>query len=112
MSETAVRMDCGVVAWVKRNTLRWYGHATKMNEYDFTKRVYESTTEGRIVRGRPLVKCINSGRVFERERESGRERSGMRRERVPEQEDLWRQLCRGHPLGGGSREGTRRRRYR
>ncbi len=25
MSETAVGMDCGVVEWVKRSTLRWYG---------------------------------------------------------------------------------------
>ncbi len=26
MSESAVGMDCGVVEWVKRSTLRWYGH--------------------------------------------------------------------------------------
>ncbi len=67
MSESAVGMDCGVVEWVKRSALRWYGLVMRMNECDFTKRVYESTIEGRGVRGRPLVKWINSGRVLERE---------------------------------------------
>ncbi len=47
-------------------SLRWYGHVMRMNECDFAKRVYESTTEGRGVRGRPPVKWINkSGRVLE-----------------------------------------------
>ncbi len=53
MSESAVEMDCGVVEWVKRSTLRWYGHVMRMNECDFTKRVYESTIERR---GRPPLK--------------------------------------------------------
>ncbi len=38
MSETAVGMDCGEVEWVKRSTLRWYGHKMTMNECDFTKK--------------------------------------------------------------------------
>ncbi len=69
MSETAVRMDRGVVEWVKRSTLRWYGHVMRMNECDFTKRVSESTTEGRGVRGRPPVKWINRMEEYWRERE-------------------------------------------
>ncbi len=39
MNETAVGMDCGVVEWVKRSTLRWYGHVMRMNECDCRKRV-------------------------------------------------------------------------
>ncbi len=78
MSEAAVGMDCGVVEWVKRSTLRWYGHVMRMNECAFTKRVYESTTEGRGVRGRPPVKWINRVEEYWRERKSGWERSGMR----------------------------------
>ncbi len=35
----------------------------KMNECDFTKRVYESTVEGRGVRGRPPVKFSGRGTV-------------------------------------------------
>ncbi len=46
MSEAAVGMDCGVVKWVKRRTLWWYGHVMRMNEYDITKRVYENRIEG------------------------------------------------------------------
>ncbi len=56
MSESAVGMDCGVVEWVKRSTLRWYEHVMRMNECDFTKKVYESIIEGRGVRGRLPVK--------------------------------------------------------
>ncbi len=65
MSESAVGMNCGVVEWVKRSALRWYGHVMRMNECAFTKRVYESTIEGRGVRGRPPIKWIN--RVQEKE---------------------------------------------
>ncbi len=59
MIETAVGMDYGVVEWVKQSTLRWYGHMMRMNECDFTERVYESRIEGRRVRGRPPVNWIN-----------------------------------------------------
>ncbi len=41
MSEATAGVDCGVVEWVKRSTLRWYGHVMRMDECDFTKRVYE-----------------------------------------------------------------------
>ncbi len=67
--ETAVGMNCGVVEWVKRSTLRWYGHVMRMNECAFTKRVYESTIEGRGVRGRPPVKWISRVKEYWRERE-------------------------------------------
>ncbi len=57
-SETAVGIDCRVVKWEKRSTPRWYGHVMRINECDFTKRVYESTIEGRGVRGRKPVKLV------------------------------------------------------
>ncbi len=41
----------------------------RMDECDFTKRVYESTTEGKGVRGRPPVKWINRVEEYWRERE-------------------------------------------
>ncbi len=37
MCETALEMDCGVVEWVKRSTLRWYGHVMRMNECDLQR---------------------------------------------------------------------------
>ncbi len=51
MSEAAMGMDCGVAEWVKQSPLKWYGHVIRMNECDFTKRVYESRIEEWGVRG-------------------------------------------------------------
>ncbi len=75
MSEATVGMDCGVVEWVKRSTLRWYGLVMRMNECAFTKRVYESRIGRRGARGRPPIKWIN--RVEEYWRESGLARFGV-----------------------------------
>ena len=49
-------MKCGAVEWVKRNTLRWFGHMERMNENEMTKRVYRSEVDAVGVRGRPPVK--------------------------------------------------------
>ena len=40
------RMKCGVVKWVKRNTLRWFGHIERMKSDEFVKKVYVSEIEG------------------------------------------------------------------
>ncbi len=47
-------VGCGVVEWVKRSTLRWFGHIEKMGNEEFVKRVYLSSVEGTNRRGRPL----------------------------------------------------------
>ncbi len=39
-------MGCGVVEWVKRNTLRWFGHIERMGNEEFVKKVYMSSAEG------------------------------------------------------------------
>ncbi len=46
-------MNCVVVKWVKRNTLKWFGHVERMWSEEFVK-VYESELEGPYRRGRPL----------------------------------------------------------
>ncbi len=46
-------MGCGVVEWVKRSTLRWFGHIEKMGSEEFVKKVYLSSVEGPSRRGRP-----------------------------------------------------------
>ncbi len=91
MSKSAVGMDCGVVEWVKQSTLRWYGHVMRMNECDFTKKIYESTTEGRGVRRRPLVKWLNKVEEYW----SGREWVGEVWNGLREclNRETWRQLC-------------------
>ena len=34
-------MMCGVVEWIKRNALRWFGHIERMDEKEMTKSVYD-----------------------------------------------------------------------
>lgn len=43
-----------VMEWVKRNTLRWFGHNEKMKIEGFIKRVYMSKIKGMSRRGKPL----------------------------------------------------------
>ncbi len=40
--------------YVKRSTLRWFGHVERMGNDEFVKRVYLSSGEGTNRRGRPL----------------------------------------------------------
>ncbi|MEL7177812.1 MAG: reverse transcriptase domain-containing protein [Pseudomonadota bacterium] len=93
MSEKGVGVNCGVVEWVKRNTLRWFGHVERM-EGGICKKVYESEVSGPGVRGRPPVKWLSRVEEYMKERNvrglnAGRE---LCRDR-----DRWRRLCRGHP---------------
>ncbi len=47
-------MGCGVVEWVKRSTLRWFGLFERMENKEFVKKLYLSSVEGPNRRGRPL----------------------------------------------------------
>ncbi len=47
-------VNCGVVEWVKRNTLRWFGHIERMGSEEFVKKVYVSESVGPNSRGRHL----------------------------------------------------------
>ncbi len=47
MSGHESEVGCGVVEWVKRSTLRWFGHIERMGNEEFVKRVYLSSVEGR-----------------------------------------------------------------
>ncbi len=46
-------VGCGAVEWVKRSTLRWFGHVERMENEEYVK-AYLSSVEGRNRRGRPL----------------------------------------------------------
>ena len=96
-------IKCGVVEWVKRNSLRWFGHVERMRKEDLTKRVYNSEIEGRGVRGRPPVRWMSRVEEYYRER-SGRGMNGLQgARRACLDRESWRSFCRGHPLGGSSR---------
>ncbi len=88
-----------MVEWVKRSTLRWFGHIERMENEEFVKKMYLSSAEGTNRRGRPLgrwddrVKETVSEREVKGNRLEWARREGMDRER-------WSSVCRGHPLGG------------
>ncbi len=103
-------MGCGVVEWVKRNTLRWFGYIERMGSEELVKKVYLSSVEGTNSRRRPL------GRWGDRVKESVSERGVMgnglecaRRECM--NRERWRSVFHGHPPWVTLLEGARRRNY-
>ncbi len=53
MTGRGSRVGCGVVEWVKRSTLRWFGHIERMENEEFVK-VYPSSVKGPNMKGKPL----------------------------------------------------------
>ncbi len=45
-------VNCGVVEWLKRNTLRWFGDIERMGNEEFVKKVYMNERVGLNSRGR------------------------------------------------------------
>ena len=39
MGPCANRVKCGVVEWVKKNTMRWFSHIDRKNSEEFVKKV-------------------------------------------------------------------------
>ena len=56
MGTRANGMKCGVVEWVKRNTLRSFGHMVRKKSKGYVKKVYLSETEGSKRIRRPVVR--------------------------------------------------------
>ncbi len=71
----ANRVNCGVVEWVKRNKLRWYGHIERMGSEEFVKKVFISESVGPNRRRQP-------GRWRDRVKEYMCERDATRRGRA------------------------------
>ncbi len=61
-------VGCGVVEWVKRNTLRWFGHIEWMENEEFVKKAYQSRVEGPNRRGRPLGRWEEKVKEYASER--------------------------------------------
>ncbi len=75
-------VNCGVVEWVKRNTLRWIGHSERVGSEAFLMKVYMSESVGPNSRGRPLGRWrdIVKGYMCERGASRGRGLNQTRRE--------------------------------
>ena len=103
MGSCASGINCGVVEWVKRNTLRWFGHMERMKSEEFVKKVYVSDLEGSNQRGRPLGRWRDRVKEYMCERGDSRGGGLERARRDCLDRERWRLFCRGHPLGGRSR---------
>ncbi len=103
MGSCANGVNCGVVEWVKRNTLRWFGHIERMGCEGFVKKVYMIENVGSNSRERP------PGRWRDRVKEYMCERGATRRggldqaDRECVDRERWRLFCYGHSLRGCSR---------
>ncbi len=96
-------VECGVVEWVKRSTLRWFGCIEGMENEEFVKKVYWSSVESSNRRGMPLGR--REDKVKEYVGERGARGNGLewaRRECMDR--ERWRSVCRVHPLGGHFRK--------
>ncbi len=92
----------GVVEWVKRSTLRWFGHIERMENEVFVKMVYLSSVEGTSRRERPLGRWED--RVKEYVGERGVRGNGLESARGECMDrERWRSVCCGHPLRDVSR---------
>ncbi len=95
-------VGCGVVDWVKRSTLRWFGHTERIGNEEFVKKVYLSSVEGMNRRGRLLERWADRVKEYVSEREvRGNELEWARRECMDR--ERWRFICHGHPFGDASR---------
>ncbi len=72
MGSCANSMKCGVVEWVKRNTLKWFGHMKRMKSEEFVKKVYVSELEGSDQRRRPLGRWMDKVKEYMCERGDSR----------------------------------------
>ncbi len=72
MGSQASGVNCGVVEWVKRNTLRSFGHIERMGSEEFVKKVYVSGGVGPSSRGRLPGRWRNRVKEYMCERGAGR----------------------------------------
>ncbi len=57
----------GLVEWVNRSTLRWFGHIERMENEEFVK-IYLSSVEGPNRKGRPLGRWEDRMKEYPSER--------------------------------------------
>ena len=63
---------CGVLDWVKRNTLKWFDHTERKKSEEFVKKVYVNEIEGPKRRGRLVVRWKDRMKGYMHERVADR----------------------------------------
>ncbi len=102
MGSHANGVNCGVVEWVKRNTLRWFGHIERMGSEEFVKKVHMSERVGPNSRGRPPGRWRDRVKEYMCERGAARRGGLDQAKRECLERERWRFFCCGHPFGGRS----------
>ncbi len=80
MRECGCGVGSSVVEWVKRSTLRWFGHIERIENEEFVKNVYLSTVEDPNMRGRALGRWEDRVKKYMSER--GVRGNGLQRARI------------------------------
>ncbi len=104
MGACASGVKCGVVEWVKRNTLRWFDHNERMNNEEFVKIVYVSEIEDPGRRGKPLGRWKDGVKKYMSERGATRGDGLEQAGRECLDRERWRLFSHGHPFGGRSQK--------
>ena len=76
MGPCAHGVKCGVVEWVKINTLRCFGHMERKKSEEFVKKVYVSESECRRRRRRPVVRWKDRVKEYMHETVAGLNKQG------------------------------------
>ncbi len=90
---------CVFDLWVKRTTLRWFGHVERMGNEEFVKKVYLSSVEGMERRGRLLGRWKDRVKEYVSERGVRGNRLEWARRECMDRE-RWRSVCYSHLPGG------------
>ncbi len=92
-------VGCGVIEWVKRSTLRWFGHIERIENKEYVNKVYLSSVEGPNRRRRPLGRWED--KVKKHMSKKGARGNGLEwaRKECMDRE-RWRSVCHDHLLRG------------
>ncbi len=104
MESHASGVNCGIVEWVKRNTLRWFGHNERIGNEEFVKKVYISESVGPNSTGRPLGRWQDRAKEYMCEKGATRGVGLDQARREWLDKERWRFFCCGHPFGSEASE--------
>ncbi len=99
MGSHANGANCGIVEWVKRNALRWFGHIERDEESGVVKKVYVSQSVGTNSRGRPSGRERGRVKEYMCERGATRGRGLDQASKECLDRERWRLFWCGHILG-------------
>ena len=93
-------VKCGVVEWVKINSLRLFGHMERKKREGLVKKVYVSGIKGPRLSGRPVVRRKDMVKEYMHQSSAYRGEGIEQVRKESLDRERWRLFCHGHPLWG------------